>query len=296
MRKPNGEHSGQDANAHAQRFGFSQGYVVDGRQVSGGQVAGQQMPKGQVATCQASNGQPAGEQVPNGQMPQGQAVGQQATHGQVAYQQVPNAYQAQVPSSQAPGYQVPTGQMPGMYVQPQAVIDSKALKKMNKKKHKVGFWIAIAIGVIALVAAVLLVIFMNMPHQSNRTGSLGQLEGKTREEIQAELDRVVEEGMFNISIASAVTFEDGTSEGEMKIENVPGNPYLMQVEISRNDTGDVIYESGILEPNYHIQFDALDVDLDAGEYPCTATFHALDPDTEEEVGVAAAVMNVRVLN
>ena len=40
----------------------------------------------------------------------------------------------------------------------------------------------------------------------------GQLEGKTEEEIQAELNRIVEEGMFNISINTAPTFENGKAE------------------------------------------------------------------------------------
>jgi len=114
--------------------------------------------------------------------------------------------------------------------------------------------------------------------------------------VQAELYRIVEEGMFNISIASTVDFEDGASEGAIKIENVPGNRYLMQVDIVRDDTDEIIYQSGILEPNYHIQSARLDAELPAGTYACTAIFHALDPASEEEIGQAAANMTIRVLS
>lgn len=124
--------------------------------------------------------------------------------------------------------------------------------------------------------------------------ALGQLEGKTQEEIQAELDRRVEEGMLSISIASTVEFADGQSEGALKIENSPSNHYLMRVEITRDDTGETVYASGIIEPNHHIQTAKLAVDLDAGEYPCTAAIHALDRDTEEPVGQAAAKMTIVV--
>ena len=57
----------------------------------------------------------------------------------------------------------------------------------------------------------------------------GQAPTKTPEEIQAELNRVVEEGMFNISIASTVDFASPGSPGVANIENVPGNRYDMKV-------------------------------------------------------------------
>lgn len=125
---------------------------------------------------------------------------------------------------------------------------------------------------------------------------LGQLAGKTDEEIQAELNRVVEEGMFDISIASDVTFADGQAEGELRIENVPGNRYLMEVELTRDDTGEVLYTSGLIEPGYHIQAAPLAVDPGPGEYACTAVFTALDAQTEEVVGSAAAQVRVTVVS
>lgn len=124
----------------------------------------------------------------------------------------------------------------------------------------------------------------------------GQAPYKTEEEIQAELNRQVEEGMFNISIASTISFEDGQSEGTAYIENVPGNRYNMKVSITDDDTGDVLYESGILKPNQFIEKIALTRDLDQGTYAATATFTALDQATFEEVGQAGAKVVINVLN
>ncbi len=124
----------------------------------------------------------------------------------------------------------------------------------------------------------------------------GQAPYKSAEEMQAELDRVVDEGMFNISIASAIQFDDGTSTGTAYIENVPGNHYLMQVSITEDATGELLYESGVLKPNQFIEEIALAKDLDAGTYPATATFTALDETTHEETGRAAAKININVLN
>lgn len=159
--------------------------------------------------------------------------------------------------------------------------------------------VAIALAVAAVAILVLASVLFARSCTTDSLGrdpnaELGQLKGKTPEEIQAELDRVVEEGMFDISIASRVDFADGASEGELRIENVPGNPYLMKVEISRDDTGEVVYTSGLVEPNHHIQKARLDVDLDAGDYPCTAVFYAYDLEDEQLVGQAAAKLTIAV--
>ena len=76
----------------------------------------------------------------------------------------------------------------------------------------------------------------------------GQAPYKTPEEIQAELDRIVEEGMFNISIASVIQFDDGTKSGKAYIENVPGNRYYMQVTITLDDGGDTVFETKAIKP------------------------------------------------
>ena len=125
---------------------------------------------------------------------------------------------------------------------------------------------------------------------------LGQLEGKSEEEIQAELDRVVTEGMFHIAINSDPVFEDGASEGNLEIENVPANLYLMRVEITRQDTGELIYSTKYIEPNNHIQNARLDVDLEAGDYPANVVFYAYSIQTQEEIGSAGCEITIHVKN
>lgn len=126
--------------------------------------------------------------------------------------------------------------------------------------------------------------------------SIGQLEGKTAEEIQAELNRIVQEGMFNISINATPVFPNGSAAGSLKIENIPANHYNMKVKITLDKTGEVIYQSGIIEPNHHIENAPLDVPLPKGTHAATATFTAYEPGTNAVMGHAAAKITILVEN
>lgn len=160
---------------------------------------------------------------------------------------------------------------------------------------KRGLIIGIIIAIIA-VAIVCIFVFMTMGGSSTGAPSEGQLENKTPEEIQAELDRQVEEGMLSISINSYLEMENGESDAELRIENSPANNYKMQVDIVLQDSNELIYTSEILEPNSHIQSDKLLVDLEPGSYSCIAKFYALDLETDEVVGQANAQIFIDVLN
>ncbi|MDO4539693.1 MAG: hypothetical protein Q4B48_01140 [Syntrophomonadaceae bacterium] len=115
-----------------------------------------------------------------------------------------------------------------------------------------------------------------------------------QEDIVAELNRVVEEGMFHISINPYITFAHGFAPGEMRIENISGNHYLMQVQISLDETGEAVYTTDVIEPGRYIESDSLDVLLPAGEYAATATFTALDSETQAPAGTAAAKITLAV--
>ena len=175
-------------------------------------------------------------------------------------------------------------------------LPSAADEPAGRGKSRKGIIIALAIALIAAALAIALALTMCTDAKSRRQGDAGQLAGKSEAEVRAELDRVVEEGMFNISIASVIELDHGSAPAELRIENVPGNRYLMRVTIMRNDTGEQIYATDLIEPDHHIQRDALDVVLPAGSYECTALFEALDETSEEPVGQAAAIVTLNVLS
>ena len=124
----------------------------------------------------------------------------------------------------------------------------------------------------------------------------GGWDNLSPEEIAEKLNEKVAEGMINISMNTAPYFEDGKTEGNVMIVNEAINNYPQQVEFIRNDTGEQIYQSKAIPVGSKIERAALDVELPAGTYECTAMFHNLDPVSGEIIGTAGAIINITIKN
>ena len=124
----------------------------------------------------------------------------------------------------------------------------------------------------------------------------GGWDNLSPEEIAEKLNEKVAEGLINISMNTAPYFEDGKAEGNVMIVNESINNYPQQVEFIRNDTGEQIYQSKAIPVGSKIERAALDAELPAGTYECTAMFHNLDPVSGETIGTAGAIINITIKN
>ena len=124
----------------------------------------------------------------------------------------------------------------------------------------------------------------------------GGWDNLSPEEIEERLNEKVSEGMINISMNTAPYFENGTAEGNVMIVNEAINNYPQQVEFIRNDTGEQIFQSKAIPVGSKIERAALDVELPAGTYECTAMFHNLDPETGDIIGTAGAIITITIKN
>ncbi len=115
-------------------------------------------------------------------------------------------------------------------------------------------------------------------------------------EIIAGLNEKVEAGMINISMNTTPYFHDGSSEGNLMIVNEAVNNYPQVVEISRNDTGELIYKSGAIPVGSKVENAKLNTPLSAGTYECTALFYHVNPDSGSYLGCAGAVITITILN
>ena len=122
----------------------------------------------------------------------------------------------------------------------------------------------------------------------------GGWDNLSPEEIAEKLNENVAEGMINISMNTAPYFEDGKAEGNVMIVNESINNYPQQVEFIRNDTGEQIFQSKAIPVGSKIERAALDVELPAGTYECTAMFHNLDPVSGEIIGTAGAIITITI--
>ncbi|MEG1175895.1 MAG: hypothetical protein RSD62_04520 [Ruthenibacterium sp.] len=130
------------------------------------------------------------------------------------------------------------------------------------------------------------------PHAMDMEAFAGALPGKTETEIKADLNKIIQDGEFNVAMSSIVSI-DG-NKGKVNIENIAVNHYWMQVDLVYTDPATkkrtVIYQSGAIKPGYSIGEATMDATLPhTGDgamtaYDAVATFHALDPETKREMG------------
>lgn len=116
----------------------------------------------------------------------------------------------------------------------------------------------------------------------------------SKEELDKAAQEAVDDSQFTLKILPEASFPDGKSSGSIYIKNPATNAYPISVEVIDDKTGDVIYESGAVQPGEEITEGTLSKDLGKGEYTCTAQVSIYDAKTKELKGQTAAEMVVEV--
>jgi hypothetical protein len=124
----------------------------------------------------------------------------------------------------------------------------------------------------------------------------GHLSNMTPEQIMEQMQTAADAAYFSFKINARPVFEDGKAKGNLGIENPSYNIYPMVVQIFLDDTKELIYDSGGILPDQHIDNAELSVALEAGAYNATAYLNAYDPDTQEFQGKQAAALVITVLS
>ena len=178
----------------------------------------------------------------------------------------------------------------------------------HKSNSRAAVWIGAGVlAAVAIGAIIFIIVTLHSPMTKEEarakagivydsSATEGGWDNLSPEEIEARLNEKVAEGMINISMNTAPYFENGASEGNVMIVNESINNYPQQVEFIRNDTGEHIYQSKAIPVGSKIERAALDVELPAGTYECTAMFHNLDPVSGEIIGTAGAIINITIKN
>ena len=126
--------------------------------------------------------------------------------------------------------------------------------------------------------------------------TMGILPGIDIAQRQDELQQLLDESMIAFSINTSPVFATGSSEGNLMLENPANNAKLLMVEIYRDDTEELIYQSKALPVGSYIENVRLDKVLEPGEYAATAYFKAYHEEDARYIGQAGAAILITVLS
>jgi len=122
----------------------------------------------------------------------------------------------------------------------------------------------------------------------------GPLTNMSEEEMRKQMQMMADASYFAFKINARPVFATGGSEGNLRIENPSYNVYPMVVQIFLDSTEEMVFDSGGILPNQHIDNASLNTRLAAGTYNATAYMNAYDPDNHTWLGKQAAALVITV--
>lgn len=126
--------------------------------------------------------------------------------------------------------------------------------------------------------------------------TIGIMPGVDIDERRKELQDLLDKSVIAFSINTSPVFLNGTSKGNLLIENPGNNAKLLKVRIVIDDTEEEVYASKYLKPGTYIENVKLDKVLEKGSYDATAYFLAYDEETTEYIGQTGAQITIAVQN
>lgn len=112
----------------------------------------------------------------------------------------------------------------------------------------------------------------------------------SRAESPYERDRrnaLLAENMGYVSMERELVFEQGDSLGYAGIANEAESRLGCIVTLIRDGTGEIIYQSKVLDPGYYIENIRLRIHLRKGYYPCTVVWSFYEQEADWPVGNTA---------
>ncbi len=169
---------------------------------------------------------------------------------------------------------------------------------MSKRKKRILTAIAI---LLLLLITVLVCYFLftkknnnNLEYDDNATA--GIMPGVDIDQRRKELQEILDRSMIAFSINTSPVFLNGTSKGNLMVENPGNNAKLIKVRIILDKTEEEIYASKLLKPGSYIDSVKLDKVLEKGTYNATAYFLAYDETSGEYIGQTGAQITLTVQN
>lgn len=125
--------------------------------------------------------------------------------------------------------------------------------KEKKSKKKTIIIILLSLFLVACIGTIGYLLYQssqsNSPSNDNGA-TITSYENKSREEIQADLDRRVQESRMTISVNAQAQLKDG--KVRVNVVNDEGNKFSQSFTLKQDDK--TLYESGIIEPGKTVEY------------------------------------------
>lgn len=95
------------------------------------------------------------------------------------------------------------------------------------------------------------------------------------------------EAMRYISMESELVFQSGRSRAYAGIANGPDSRLGCRITLIRDATGEILYQTKLIDPGYYVEQITLDSNLKKGYYPCTAIWDFYEQEQDLPVGRTA---------
>lgn len=122
----------------------------------------------------------------------------------------------------------------------------------------------------------------------------GGLDGESLTEMYHEMLDKAEKGNIIVNFSETILLNSGSTEAEVQIANPVENNTPMQFVISLADTGEKVYESGLIPLGSHITTAEFTRNFEPGEYPAVLTYNAIDEESSEIVSYVSVSVTITV--
>lgn len=115
-------------------------------------------------------------------------------------------------------------------------------------------------------------------------------------EMQAKAEEEVQEGLFLTTMNVQWDFPSGKEAStDAYVGNDPNNKRAVYIEVTLNDTSELVYKSSIIPVGSALKTIKLNKNLQKGAYPAVCTYHLVNDEGEVTSSLAVEV-TINILN
>lgn len=145
---------------------------------------------------------------------------------------------------------------------------------MNKKTKI----IIVCVCLFALLAVgAMVAMFIMMNNKEDKSQATYTMDEGNYQQIMDDMSAQVKEGYFETYMTTEWTFPDGSSDAsDAMLGNSPNNTKPIRCELLLDETGEVLFETGVLPVGTLVSSIRLSKDLNAGTYDATCMIYLMN--------------------